>query len=481
MDFLRYCVFFFLAAALQGFSLTNAYITSNDNSLNIYDTTGLGNTSVAVLPTGNNPYNVIVTPDGARAYVCNFNMVTSVNVIDTLTNSVIHTFTDMEFPVASETTYAAARPDGKRVYILDFMHGAVDSFITTIDNTVTPPAIIGPAVMVGRTPQMIAITPNGRKAYVPNFNSDDVSVLDLTMDPPGVSTIAAGIGTGPFHIAITPDGTKAYVANYGDTPGSISVIDTATDTVSSVIPIPMYMAYLRNGPQAIAITPDGTKAFVANNESDSYSVIDTATDSLIVPNHFALPVGSLPFYVAVSPDGNDVYFPNFGTDNVSRVSASTNALIANIAAGNGPSFLAVAPDSSKVYVANVSSSDFTIVYPATNTSVNVALGGVSSWVAFSPAVQPVTNLRGSQFRDRFLSQIDLVNIIRWDVPLQDLAVEGFRIYRDAALTDLAGTVPHTINVFEDHNRKKGVVYTYYVVGFNAAGLVSTPVSTQVTP
>ncbi|MES4901617.1 MULTISPECIES: hypothetical protein [unclassified Streptomyces] len=38
------------------------------------------------------------------------------------------------------------------------------------------------------------------------------------------------VGHGPVGIAMAPDGAHAYVSNFGS--GTVSVLDTATDTVS---------------------------------------------------------------------------------------------------------------------------------------------------------------------------------------------------------------------------------------------------------
>src|SRR6266566_730045 len=55
---------------------------------------------------------------------------------------------------------------------------------------------------------------------------------------------------------------RAYVANEPDT---VSVIDTSTNTVVATIPVGII-------PEAIAITPDGTRAYVANAGSNTVSV-----------------------------------------------------------------------------------------------------------------------------------------------------------------------------------------------------------------
>ena len=94
----------------------------------------------------------------------------------------------------------------------------------------------------------------------------------------GVSaTIPVGI---PLGLAITPDGKHAYVTNYVD--GTVSVIDTATGAVSATIPVGA-------GPLGVAFTPDGKHVYVANQGDGTVSVITTATGAVSAP-----PVGTKP-------------------------------------------------------------------------------------------------------------------------------------------------------------------------------------------
>jgi YVTN family beta-propeller protein len=75
-------------------------------------------------------------------------------------------------------------------------------------------------------------------------------------------------------VAVTPDGGTVYVA-YDTSFDAISVIDTATDTVvGSPIPVGAY-------PGGVAVTPGGSKAYVANAHSNDVSVIDTATNKVV--------------------------------------------------------------------------------------------------------------------------------------------------------------------------------------------------------
>ena len=76
----------------------------------------------------------------------------------------------------------------------------------------------------------------------------------------------------PYGIAVSPDGTKVYVTNLGN--NKVSVIDTATNTVITNVPVGSI-------PIGVAVTPDGSKVYVANQNSNNVSVINTTTNSVI--------------------------------------------------------------------------------------------------------------------------------------------------------------------------------------------------------
>jgi len=70
---------------------------------------------------------------------------------------------------------------------------------------------------------------------------------------------------------VTPDGSKVYVTNLNNT---VSVIATATNAVSATISV-------GHGPVGVAFTPDGSKAYVANQFDDTVSVIATASNTVV--------------------------------------------------------------------------------------------------------------------------------------------------------------------------------------------------------
>src|SRR6516225_4251174 len=142
-----------------------------------------------------------------------------------------------------------------------------------------------------------------------------------------IGTIAGGnIHAG---LAVTPDGSKVYVANYFS--NTVSVIATATNTVVGVVVLTD-----NTWPDGLAVTPDGSKVYVTNRFSNDVSVIDTATNTMI---GLRIPVGTGPAGVAVTPDGKHVYVANFDFDlgsTVSVIDTATNTVTAAISVGFGP-------------------------------------------------------------------------------------------------------------------------------------------------
>ena len=72
----------------------------------------------------------------------------------------------------------------------------------------------GTAIAVGTYPDAIAITPDGTRAYVTNYDSDTVTPIDLGSGAV-LPTIKLAANAGPAGIAIAADGDTAYVTDAG--------------------------------------------------------------------------------------------------------------------------------------------------------------------------------------------------------------------------------------------------------------------------
>jgi YVTN family beta-propeller protein len=95
-------------------------------------------------------------------------------------------------------------------------------------------------------PQAIAITPDGKTAYVANTNSGTVTPITTATNRAG-KPIRVADGPGTIAIAITRDGRTAYVVS--GTAGTVTPIATATNTPGKPIKAGKH-------PFAVVIAPD---------------------------------------------------------------------------------------------------------------------------------------------------------------------------------------------------------------------------------
>jgi uncharacterized repeat protein (TIGR01451 family) len=215
---------------------------------------------------------------------------------------------------------------------------------------------------------------------VANSNSNTVSVIDAAT---ATVTTSVTVGTSPGGVAVTPDGTKVYVANAGNFGGpfTVSVIDAATNTLATTIPI-------ANTPnpgalEGIAITPDGKKVYVTSSFNGVY-VIDTATNTVKVPT---IPLPFANTGIAVTPDGTKVYV-TAEFNGVSIINTATDTVTFTLPVGSSfiaPLNDAVTPDGKKVYVTN-SDGTVSVIDTATNNVVNNVIVGlnVPNGIAITP-------------------------------------------------------------------------------------------------
>jgi YVTN family beta-propeller protein len=281
---------------------------------------------VATIPVGDSPWRVALTQDGSRAYVTNAGS-DSVSVIDTTTNTVMATVSVAQAPSA-----VAVTPDGAEVY-LQAAGGVLQVIDTAVIGTATDSVIatmsFGPPF---ESQTSIAILPDGTRAYA--VASGALQVIDtatLTVQS------SLDVGSSPSQLALSPDGTRAYVTNSFRDPdlefgldGQVVVVDTATNSVLDTIS-------LFTLPGSIAVTPDGTRAYVASAfrfwnsgygqgflPDSSVAVIDleagVVSSWILVPGTAA--------GMAVTPDGSLVYVAIPGADSLSVIDTDTDTTVA---------------------------------------------------------------------------------------------------------------------------------------------------------
>jgi YVTN family beta-propeller protein len=146
-------------------------------------------------------------------------------------------------------------------------------------------------------PGAIAITPDGRTAYVADAFTATVTPVDLATGVTGAPISVADDGA-VSSIAISPSGATAYVSVVPEAQASglVVPIALATGTVEPAIPVGPV-------PVAIAITPDGSTAYVVNSGDGTVTPIDLTTEAAYPP----LQVGGNPVAIGITPDGDTAY------------------------------------------------------------------------------------------------------------------------------------------------------------------------------
>ncbi len=178
----------------------------------------------------------------------------------------------------------------------------------------------------GSNPTGLALSRDGSRMWVCRTVLNELTEIDLGT---GRVTHSIPVGICPFDVVVSPDETTAWVSNFGgrraaegdataNTAGSKLVVDERgigmTGTVSRIdLAKRAVVATVAVGlhPSDLLLDAPRSRLFVANANSDSISIVDTARDvttaTIAVTPDPALPFGSLVNALAQSPDGGTLY------------------------------------------------------------------------------------------------------------------------------------------------------------------------------
>ncbi len=288
----------------------------------------------ATIATGIGPHEIAISGDGKRAVVSNYGgnkPGNSLTVIDLVALEVERTIDLDEHRRPHGIVFLDARTrvlvtveDSQACLVVDVDEGDV---LSTIDTDQA-------------TSHMVAVTPDGKRAFVANIVSGSVSVLDLTAGKRMATIVTAA---GCEGMAITPDGRFVWTTNRAA--NSLSVIDTKSLEVVDTL------ACGGRFPIRVAFTPDGTRALVSNAASGDVAIFDVAArkhlgkvamkvdkaenlDGRLFAKAFEdtpVPIGLL-----VHPDGTRAYVANTLADMVTVIDLATLKITARLPTGREP-------------------------------------------------------------------------------------------------------------------------------------------------
>jgi YVTN family beta-propeller protein len=234
---------------------------------------------------------------------------------------------------------------GQSYKIIDKDGNASVNTISILGNIANPNSITTLAsANAGTLPWHVAITPNGKYAYVVNKDSNNVSIFkDIdTLTPTLLKRIT--VGNAPYQVKITTDGNFAYIVNANS--NSVTVLQNASSD-----PIFLKTIAVGSNPQNLIITPDGNLVYVTNSSANSLSVIQNAqTTSSAVLTTLAIGSGTTPAGMAITPDGKYLYICNLNNASVTIVDTSNQSILTKLTVGANPYAVVITPNGKYAYV-----------------------------------------------------------------------------------------------------------------------------------
>ena len=212
-------------------------------------------------------------------------------------------------------------------------------------------------------PTNLQITPDGKLGLVANsvlhlpdaigykVSPDDrLFVIDLTAEPPRLSDTVV-VGKQPSGMAVSRRGDLLLIANRNGK--SISVLSIIGMKVSLTGEIPM-----EQEAAAVAITPDGKRAFVCLNLVNRIAVLNIDGLKVTYDKSMDIPVAFNPYNIDVSPNGKFAIASTTGAGkNHSDILAVIDTtgphphVIEISAPGSGPEGFAISPNGKYVAAA----------------------------------------------------------------------------------------------------------------------------------
>lgn len=250
------------------------------------------------------------------------------------------------FPIGDLAGVSRSCTAGGSAYVVNHRSSRVTKFNLC-------PLALGTRIQVGPNPLQAALTPDGRTLLVTRYDGA-VAFIDTRTDTVTATMTPSSLGF-PNGIAISPDGTRAYVTNYDDRDAKIVVIDIASRTIVGSVMTPVL-------PKSVFLTPDGQQLWVLHYQTTSVTVIDTLSLTLVA----TVDVGSqAEMGMAFDPTGTRAYIGT-GGNRIVVLDTATLDQLTRIQLPFLPSDVAVTPDGSRVVVNSWSDGSAAVIDASTN-------------------------------------------------------------------------------------------------------------------
>jgi DNA-binding beta-propeller fold protein YncE len=291
----------------------------------------------------------------------------------------------------ASSTSSATSADGLTAYVTNSQdNGKAPGMGTVIPINLTD-QLPGTPIQVGQGAGTndIVITADGKTAFVTNEYTNSVTRIDLGTGELGKPIT---VGAEPVAISFVPQTNEgwAWVANYDGK--SISTINLATGALGQTIAVP------HAGPNTVAFTPDGKTCYVANwgtteaagSTVTPIEVTDGGAGGRVLPS---IKVGDNPNWIAITNDGSTAYVANKGSDSITPITVADNTAGTAIPVPGPPIEMEIAPNGNLAYVAIAGSEpeidevvpmDLSTTPATVGPAIKLAPKSQPHWIAFTP-------------------------------------------------------------------------------------------------
>lgn len=272
-------------------------------------------------------------------------------------------------PVAATPGYVALTPDGRQAWIMhrdqqvvSVLDATLGQIVATIRTDAGPPRFVtfcGGLAWIS----VYSVRPDGSPA-------DELPHVVAVIDTATLQQLATiPVGRRPFAAECSPDGRHVVVPSHDD--GRLDVIDPTTMAVVREVPVP---------PNPHWVAHSGDMVWAANHESNVVTAwnTDTYAEAALVR------VGTSPHSIAISPDGTRLAVVCFDSDDLWLIDTGTAAVSERIPLGDGPQDVAWTADGARILTADVDSDAISVIDAATGAlTAQIPTGDAPTSVATS--------------------------------------------------------------------------------------------------
>lgn len=277
---------------------------------------------LATVPTGEGPHELVTSTDGKTAFASNYGTGPApghtISMIDIASGKELRRIdvAPLSRPhglaFANGKLYFTAEAD-KKVARYDPAADKVDWQFETGQNAT----------------HMVLPTKDARTLFTSNISSDSISMIQEGGGTWNQTVIP--VGKGPEGLDLSPNGRELWSAHSRD--GGVSVIDVASKKVVHTI------AAGTKRSNRIKLTPDGKFALVSDLEAGDLVVLDAVAHKQVK----RLPLGKMPEGILIPPSGGRAYVAVNGDNHVAVIDLKTWQVTKKIPTGKGPDGMAWVP------------------------------------------------------------------------------------------------------------------------------------------